>query len=134
MKTLFLFIFICIVFTGSAQLSLTKFVLGKDTAICTNSQVLHTEKTGHTFKVTDDVIGVKMISRKKSSYWLYFFFFPNDIPASTVDISSKRFAYIRTAQDRYYRIPYSGKAFMYSTNTKASFFYRYYKICLAVEG
>src|SRR3954471_18122048 len=122
MKPLFLFILLCTGIASSAQLSLTKFVLGKDTAICTNSQVLHTNTSGSTFKVTDDVIGVKMISRKKNSYWLYFFFFPNDIPASTVNISSKRYAYIRTAQDKYYRIPYSGKAFTYSTKAKASFF------------
>src|SRR4051794_10764520 len=95
MKPLFLFIFICIGFTSSAQVSLTKFVLGKDTAISTNSQILHTEKTGGTIKVTDDVIGVKMISRKRNSYWLYFFFFPGDIPASAVNISSKHYAYIR---------------------------------------
>jgi hypothetical protein len=122
MKPLFLFIFLCTGIASSAQLSLTKFVLGDDTAICTNSQPLHTDTSGSTVKVTDDVIGVKMTGRKKNSYWLYFFFIPDDIPDSTVSISSKRFAYIRTAQDRYYRIPYSGKAFSYSTKTKVSFF------------
>ncbi len=96
--------------------------MGEDTAICTSSQPLRTDTSGSTMKVTDDVIGVKMIGRKRNSYWLYFFFVPKDIPASEVTISSKRYAYIRTAQNKYYRIPYSGKAFTYATKTKASFF------------
>src|SRR5438309_6917608 len=104
MKPLFLFIFLYISSAGSAQLSLTKFVLGEDTAICTNSQVLHADTSGSTVKVTDNVMGVKMTGRKKNSYWLYFFFIPDDIPASAVNISNKRFAYLRTVQDKYYRI------------------------------
>lgn len=122
MKPLFLFVLLYICVTIKAQLPVSANTFNGDTVVSTNYEVLDADTTGGKVKVTDNVVGVRIISRKEDSYWLYFYFIPNDIPASSVSISDKQYAYLITAQNKCYRVPYSGRAFRYSTSAKAGFF------------
>ena len=122
MKTLFLFILLVACIVVHAQLHLTVDTFNGDTTISTGYQALNTHALGGKNAVTDSVIGVRVISRKQSTYWLFFSFIPYDIPAANIRISNRNFAYIKTAKDYYYRIRYTGKTYTSSTNTKANFY------------
>ncbi len=123
MKSLYIFILFSLVcFTANAQMHMSTSVYNGDTTISTDFQTLYGADSGHTTKPADNVVGVRTISGKKSTYWLFFYFYPSDIPAAAVTISGHHYAYFKTAEDKYYRIPYSGKAYTYSTKAKAGFF------------
>ena len=123
MKALYISILLSIVgLIVNAQVQISTSVYNGDTTISTDFQPLYTVDSGRTNKATDNVVGVHTISGKKNTYWLFFYFFPTDIPAANISVSGQHYAYFQTAENKYYRIPYTGKTYTYSTKAKAGFF------------
>lgn len=90
-----------------------------DTIISTGFDTL---KAAEKNAVADRVVGVKTIHKGKSTYWLFFYFSTSDITRSTVNISSKNFAYFVLNNDTYLRFPYSGRTNKYAPSDNAGFF------------
>ncbi len=118
--TLLLLILISLPAATRAQLTVTVDSFTGDSTVSTAFDTLSIEKIEGKEVVTAKVVGVKSISKKKSTYWLFFYFLSTE--AANIRISNSNYAYFKTINNQFFRIPYKGKPQSYSEKDNAGFF------------
>lgn len=119
----FTVIMFCFLTAGRAQdLIRTVDSFTGDSIVSTGFDTLKTAKTDEKNSIPDRVVGVKTTHKRKSTYWLFFYFSTSDITSNPVKIGPKNFAYFVKTNNEYLRLPYNGKALQYSGKDNAGFF------------
>ncbi len=124
MKHVFFFLFFLFLFSSvwSQQLTTTVDSYTGDVTVSTGFDTLSAAKTNEKNSIPDRVVGVKTTHKKKSEYWLFFYFSTSDITNHPVHISKNNFAYFVQTNNEYLRMPYTGKQSTYSGKDNAGFF------------